>query len=350
MRMKKASINGIVLMIVIALALSACSGQPATSEGENLGSGQAVSLKLGFAKCAHCLPMSLTPDFAENVQLEPVNFANGNDVLTALVSKSIDIAQVTYMHYITALDKGFDVIAISGQVNGGTEMLSAPGLGLKAGDWEGLKSQIQAYKDKNASFRIGVSRGSPQDIQLRGELKLHGIDPVKDVQIVNISNPSDHAATLKRGEVEMLSTVEPFASQIRLDGTGISFALPYDQASGKLTNLIVTRQDVIDRYPKEVEETVGALVKLVTKLDQDKAMWLQAINKYTVMDDKIGNEALKNAFPDYKMYRNAAIATANMMKELNYISKDVSDQVEQHMNYQFLSNVTGKPKEELGFE
>ncbi len=52
---------------------------------------------------------------AKGVEVEATGFNSGNDVLTALVSKSIDVAQVTYLHYITALDKGFDVVAVSGQ-------------------------------------------------------------------------------------------------------------------------------------------------------------------------------------------------------------------------------------------
>ena len=46
-----------------------------------------------------------------------------SDALTALVSKSVDIAQVTYLAYVSGLDKGFDLVAVSGQVNGGSEML-----------------------------------------------------------------------------------------------------------------------------------------------------------------------------------------------------------------------------------
>src|SRR5687768_9957993 len=68
------------------------------------------AIKLGYAKCAHCTPLALTPEKATDVKLEAIAFNTGNDVLTALLSKSIDVAQVTYLHYATALDKGFDVV------------------------------------------------------------------------------------------------------------------------------------------------------------------------------------------------------------------------------------------------
>ena len=79
--------------------------------------------KMAYAKCAHCLSMAMVPSLAKGVEIEAINFNSGNDALTALVSKSVDIAQVTYLHFVTGLDKGMDLVAVSGQVNGGSELL-----------------------------------------------------------------------------------------------------------------------------------------------------------------------------------------------------------------------------------
>ena len=307
------------------------------------------TIQLGFAKCAHCLPMALTPDYTKAINIDAINFNSGNDVLTALISKSIDVAQVTYLHYVAALDKGFDIVAISGQVNGGSEILFRKDVPLKAGDWDGLKKLIAQYKAEGKPFRVAASRGNAQDIHMRGEFMLHGIDPDKDIEFVNIPNPSDHDAALKRGEIEMVCTVEPFASQIRLAGDGKHFALPYDQAAGNLTNLIVTRSDVIKDKRPAVLETVRAVVKLVDALKTDHKMWVDVIRKYTAMDPTIADAALKNAFPDYEMHRKQAEAIAKMMLSLHYVSHDVTADVDKHMDYSFLSEVTGKPKTELGY-
>src|SRR3954469_2742682 len=119
-------------LVLIAMTLAATA----------FAAAETPKIKLGFAKCAHCLPMSLTPGLAKGVEIEATGFNSGNDVLTALVSKSIDVAQVTYLHYATALDKGFDVVAVSGQVNGGSQLLLANDLAVKEGDWAGLKAMI----------------------------------------------------------------------------------------------------------------------------------------------------------------------------------------------------------------
>jgi|GEM_PF-301243 len=306
-------------------------------------------VKMAYAKCAHCLSMALVPALATGVDIEAINFTSGNDALTALVSKSVDIAQVTYLHYVTGLDKGMDLIAISGQVNGGSELLVSADFPLNPEDWVGLKKIIADYKAQGKPFRIAASRGNAQDLHMRGELLKNGINPTKDVQFVNIPNPSDHQAALQRGEVELIGTVEPFATQIRLNGVGKHFNFPYDQAAGKLTNLIVTRSDVIKDNPAAVQQTVNAVVSLVNALNKDKQAWIDSIVKGTGLDPKIASGALSNAYPDYNMYRGATLAIAEMMKDLKYISRDVTPEITKNMNYTFLEKATGKTAKDLGY-
>ena len=306
-------------------------------------------IKLGFAKCAHCLPMSLTPGLAKGVEIEAIGFNSGNDVLTALVSKSIDVAQVTYLHYVTSLDKGFDVVAVSGQINGGSECLSSNKLALPGDDWAAFKAMVTKAKADGQPLKVAASRGNAQDIHMRGAFLKQGIDPNKDVQFTNIPNPADHLAALQRGDIDMICTVEPFASQIRMAGAGKHFVLPYDQAAGNLTNLIVTRSDVVAEQRAGVQGVVGAVVALNEKLKADQGPWIEVINKLTGLDKNVATEALKNASPDAAIHRPQTLAIAAMMRDLKYISKDVSAEAEKNMDYSFLEKATGKAKNELGY-
>ncbi|ETR74961.1 ABC transporter substrate-binding protein [Afipia sp. P52-10] len=320
-----------------------------TLGGAQLAAAQTPKVKLGFAKCAHCLPMSLIPGIAKNVEVEATGFNSGNDVLTALISKSIDVAQVTYLHYITALDKGFDIVAVSGQINGGSECLSSQKLSLPADDWSAFKALVAKAKADGQPLKVAASRGNAQDIHMRGAFLKQGVDPNKDIQFINIPNPSDHLAALQRGEIDMVCSVEPFASQIRLAGAGKHFVLPYDQAAGNLTNLIVTRSDVIASQRGAVQGVVTAVVDLNNKLTADNGPWIDVINKLTGLDKAVAAEALKNATPDSAIYRSKALAIATMMRDLKYISKDVSAAVEKNMDYSFLEQATGKTKNDLGY-
>jgi ABC-type nitrate/sulfonate/bicarbonate transport system substrate-binding protein len=321
----------------------------ATTLSSNVFAQSEPVIKLGYAKCAHCTPMSLTPQYAKGVQIEAIGFNTGTDVLTALVSKNLDVAQVTYLHYAIALDKGFDVVAISGQINGGSAMLVGNDLPIVPNDWASLKKVITEYKAAGRPFRVAASRGNAQDIHMRGAFAKQGIDINKDVQFINIPNPSDHLQALRRGEIELICTTEPFATQILQNNAAKMFGLPYDQAAGKLTNLILTRSDVVKEKPKQLEETVRAIVKVDEFISVDKGAFVDVISKVTGLDKAIATGAVDNLDPDPKMYRASAIAIAAMMRDLKYINSDVSAAVDKNMNYTFLEAATGRPKSELGY-
>jgi len=329
------------LIAVLALAAGAL---PLQAQAQD-----AAPVKLGYAKCAHCTPLSLTPQYAGEVKLEAIGFNTGNDVLTALVSKSVDVAQVTYLHYATALDKGFDVVAISGQINGGSQILVGNDLPVAENDWDGLKKLIAQYRQEGKPFRVAASRGNAQDIHMRGAFAKQGIDINKDVQFVNIPNPSDHVQALRRGEVELITSVDPFATQIREVKAAKLFAYPYDQAAGKLTNLIVTRSDVIKANPKGVAATVASIVKVNDLMAGDKPLFVDTIQKVTGLDRAIAQGAVENLYPDYAMHRASAVAIAQMMRDLKYINSDVTEAVERNLDYSFLEAATGKTKADLGY-
>ncbi len=331
------------LILAAIAAIAIVTGfDPALAQSE-------PTIKLGYAKCAHCTPMSLTPQYATGVKIDAVGFNTGSDALTALVTKNLDVAQVTYLSYVIALDKGFDVIAISGQVNGGSAMLVTNDLDVTPNDWASLKKVIAAYKAEGKPFRVAASRGNAQDIHMRGAFAKQGIDVNKDVQFINIPNPSDHLQALRRGEVELISTVEPFATQILQAKAAKLFGYPYDQAAGKLTNIVLTRSDVVASNPKGLQETVRAIVKVDEFIASDKAAWVDVISKVTGLDKGVATGAIENLDPDPKMYRASALAIAAMMRDLKYINSDVSAAVDKNMDYQFLEAVTGKPKTELGY-
>jgi len=310
---------------------------------------QRPKIRVGYAKCAQCFSMELLPQFTQRVDVEVVPFNSASDALTALVSKSIDVAQVTYLHYVSAVDRDFDVVAIAGHVNGGSDMVMRKDLGVQPGDWAGLKKLIASYQAQGKPFRVATSRGSAQDLHMRGELAVHGINPARDVTFVNVPNPADHAALLAHGEAEMICMVEPFASQVRLSGSGVSFGHPYDQAAGRLSGMIVTRGDVIQARRADVQDVVTGVTKLVARIKEDPSAWLDAIIKSTGLDRTVATEALKNVFPDSDLYRRQTLAIGTMMKELQYTRDANAAELQKRMDYSFLEAATGRKKEALGY-
>lgn len=117
-----------------------------------------------------------------------------------------------------------------------------------------------------------------------------------------------------------------------------------------MTNLIVTRSEVVKEHKEELQEVVNGVVKLVDNLKQDNHLWLEVISEKTSLSEDVGKEALKNSFPDYNMHQKETLAIAKMMKDLNYIQTDVKEQAAKNMDYRFLVKATGMSEKELGKE
>ena len=332
----------LLLSAIIALGLASGLTSNAFAQAE-------PTIKIGYAKCAHCTPVSLMPQYAAGIKIEAINFNTGSDALTALVSKNVDIAQSTYQSYAIAMDRGFDVVTISGHVNGGSQILVGNDLPIKADDWDGLKHLVASFRAQGKPFRVAASRGNAQDLQMRGAMLAHGIDPNKDVQFINIPNPPDHMEAMRRGEVELICTVEPFATQIRQAGVAKLFSYPYDQDTGNLTGLFLTRPDVIAQRPKEVEAAIRAWLKVDDLISHDKGAWVDVIVKISGAPMPVALASVDNLFPDRAMHRQMAINIGQDMRKLGYVSRDVSSAIESHLDYRFLESITGKSKSELGF-
>ena len=73
---------------------------------------------------------------------------------------------MTYLHYVTALDKGFDVVAVSGQINGGSRCLSSNKLALESDDWAANQALVTKAKSDGQPQNCCLPRNA-QDIHMR---------------------------------------------------------------------------------------------------------------------------------------------------------------------------------------
>lgn len=350
-----------ILILMLSIVVVACSEDNKAVNNGAAGGNESVStdstptanpinvpeVQFGYATCINCYPLEKLGEFTENATIKTVYFKAATEAVTALATKNVDIIQVTYLHYLMGLDKGLDMVAVSGQINGGSDLLLNANSNIGVDDWDALKEAIKNANDAKKPFKIGSQRGSAQDIHLRGELLNKGIDPEKDVEIINVTF-ADQSIILEKGEVDMIASVEPFAAKISLSGLGKHFAFPYDQAAGNLTNIIVTRSDYIKDHPEAVEAVVESIIHQNEKLTMDKAYWLDIVNKYTPLEDDVGYEALKNAFPDVGVHKEQMLAMVEMMEQLGLLENDISAQAANNVDYSFLEKVTGKSKDQLG--
>ena len=118
---------------VIAASLSVFSAT--TFAADEVG-----TVTLGWLKSTANLIAVEAPKLSSKygLKIESVNFNNGVDIATALVNGQIDVALLTPIHLIRALDGKVNFVQIAGNARGNTIIVASKKLGLAENDWNGL--------------------------------------------------------------------------------------------------------------------------------------------------------------------------------------------------------------------
>lgn len=334
---------GAVLMA--ATALTGCS----TGSASTSASADAKTINIAAPQCAHCLAMYLLPDKIPGYTVNVDTFKDFSSLLAGLASGQVDVAQIDYTGLISMIDGGADVVAISGQVNGGTDFVIAPSLGLTADDWAGFASLAQQKKASGTPLKIASQFGTVQDIELRLQLPAKGISN-DDVEYVNVPYEGMSQA-LSQGAVDAAIPVQPVAATITNAGIAEHFAFPYDQPASDLTNVVVANRKYADSHPEIMTAIAGGLNTLVDYLPtaEGQKAWSDVIQQKTGASAQDTATAISQLTPALDMPFSQIVAVAQAMYDQHLIKHDfTAADLEKYVDYTPLATATGKTPAELG--
>src|SRR5438128_11630905 len=183
--------------------LAGCGGTPARTPS----TGSALEkphLTIGLSvPAATYLPLYVAVDegtFAkQGIQADLVEFRGGSDLIKAVVSGSVDVGVVALAEITAGIDAGQPLKAFYA------------GFNIPDFDWYGVSS-VKSLADAKGK-RIGITQyGSSTDFITRYALTVNGLDPSKDVQIIQAGPPSTRLAAMKAGQLDIsiFSTPEKF--------------------------------------------------------------------------------------------------------------------------------------------
>ncbi|HLI56311.1 MAG TPA: ABC transporter substrate-binding protein [Actinomycetota bacterium] len=331
-------------------ALASLLSLVAAGCGSKSPSAAASPIVVGSPECAHCLAMSLLgPKIGSHpVSFEP--FGTLTALTAAMASNRVQVGQIDYTGLVSFLAQGLPIVAISGEVNGGSDFVVSPSLNLAAGDWAGLKAIVEKDKAAGHPFTIASNFGSVQDIELRLQLPTEGIDPNNDLNIVNVPYQG-MAAALQNGSAQGAVPVQPFAESITMGNYGAHFAYPYDQPASDLTNVVVVTKSFLAAHPSEVQQIAGGMNTLVSYLKTSAGMaaWARAVEKYDNVSAPVTTAALSQLTPDLAIPFSQVQAFAGAMYTQKLISSPVTTETLQAaIDYTPLSQATGQSTAALG--
>jgi ABC-type nitrate/sulfonate/bicarbonate transport system substrate-binding protein len=226
-------------------------------------------------------------------------------------------------------------------------LVARKGLDLKPSDGAGLKSLAGSRKQSGKPLTIGTPTGSMQHAKLAIYLKSNGIDPDKDVQIVNIPFPN-HPRALEAAEVDLAMTLSAFGAIAIQKGDATLFLHLFGGNFGKQEVGFIVTEKLIKEKPAFVQRIVNAHVDAIKSFMGQPDKQIEFEKKYSRLPDPV-IAMQEREFLKYNFRTNVAdIKTmARELHELGWVKEDFSAKVDSFVDLSFAAKASGLSPAEL---
>lgn len=328
---------------IVILLLTLLAGTPA------LAQQRPTTVRLGTLPALLAGVTAHYKEYGERhgLRYEVLNFGAGVPILQAVVKGDLEFSCLPHQYLIRAIEEAMDTVAVSGCLTGAVELTVDKDIPVGYGDWAGLQKVIQEWKARGKPLTIATAQGSYPGLMLRWQLKNHGIDPDKDVNIVNVAAFPDHGRVLQTKQVQMVSTMTLFAGPVRLQGQAKVFWFPYDAPSGNVNAQIMVTKRLVRERPDVVQGIVASHVQIFDLLKKDRQRLIEIEAKQTGRALPFVEELFRNQAYLYEMDVNANKGMAKMMHEVGWTKTDLSGKVDEYMDFAFLEKATGRDRASL---
>ncbi|MFF8802128.1 MULTISPECIES: ABC transporter substrate-binding protein [unclassified Methylobacterium] len=218
------------------LRLAALTATAAFLLAPNPLSAQEV-VRLGNLKLAHFAGVSYVKEIAKDcgISVDLKIFAKGPDIMQAMLAGELDVGATASEAAISARGNGAQVYIVGGFAKGGARLLATTESGIKsAADLKGKK--------------VGVTRGSIQEVLLAAEMAKHGLK-ARDVNLIYLGYPDLNQALLQK-QVDAIMQTEPQSAQAIARGFGVEVLKPYDTPVGSpIRTLVMTEKFYKEKSP-----------------------------------------------------------------------------------------------------
>jgi len=228
---------------------------------------------------------------------EIIAMQGGTQLAQAVIGASIPIA-VMGGAYLTAAVRGADLVMIA------THMDKFPYSLI-------VKPNIKKVEDLKGT-KLAISRfGSSSDAGLRVALQKLGLNPDKDVTILQVGGQTERFAALKGGTVDGTVVIPPLSGAAQRLGYNAlinmtELGIPYPQEGVVVSRqMIGSRRETIIRFLK-------AYIEGVKELKTDKEFAIAVMAKHLRLDRKKDREALEDSFKDVVIEQMLKIPSINL--------------------------------------
>lgn len=316
----------IVAAGIAMLFTTACSNIDSTFAARPAGDGDRANVvKVGTLRGQpHLFHPFFYERFASGTTVDVVVFDSSPDIKNALVSGAIDFGVAGVPAFLAGSAAGQDVRLVASAADGGTGIVAAP--------------EIETVDDLRGQ-KVGFPLGSSQEILLRLTLAQQGLDPTRDVQLVNLPF-SDMAKALSTGQISAFASAE-LGPATAIESGAHSLVSPYDTPVGRVNIGLATTQRTIDAKPELVQAMVDTHVRTAEFMDGNRDAWHQGVVEEFGLNPDVAQTAIANIWPRSDLsadYRSQVTALTRQMVGLGQIP--VEPDLETFVDDSFLKEST----------
>ena len=254
------------LCLIAAWLFLAVAVESSSQEKIRVGQGS-VSLQSGLMHIAKERGL-----FAKHgLVSEIVYIPGGTTNIQVLVSGSLDMSQLSGAPGVAANLEGADIVYILGLLDRlNYQLVTRPEI-----------KSVEQLKGK----KLGVSRfGSSADFGLRAVLKRLGIDPAKDVSILQIGDEPARVAAIKSGNIEGTVVNAPFSSEaerlkLNVIADSVKMDIPFFN-----TGLLGSRK-YLEKQDAKVMNFLRAYLEAIKILKTEREYSVKALAQFTRVPD-----------------------------------------------------------------
>ena len=322
-----------LLLAAGAIALIS-TATPVAAQGTAAESGP-TTIRVGWIGDTHFTDMYVMSKTLNDpsVKLEMHKFQLSQDEVNALAANDLDMASVGYIFFLKLLDKGVDVTAVSGVSERGSRLLLRKGVTAK--DWTDF-----------THLKVGVARGSTQELQFQSCLNQHNVD-LKSVRTIAFTNAVDMTVGLQQGSVDAIMVWEPQASQAILKDIGTEFQ-PVYPCSWSSNGMLVVRTEFLKKHRPAVVAVLKSLAAAANKLAGDPKYWITEARQFAPLSEEIQALAIKNSGQSVVLHTGDLPKMSQIMFKNSYLQHDLKpSDFSSHVDLSALEAATGKSKSRL---
>jgi NitT/TauT family transport system substrate-binding protein len=235
-----------IARLIAAIVLALCVAAPSLAQEKK-------NLRMVFVSLAWNSELPFRAALArgyfksQGLQIEPILIRGGPAAIAALVSGEADFASIGGAQAIfRGKAHGLD-LAIIGCISSTTNYIL---LGNKQ------TRTVEELKGKP----IGITgAGTYSEFAVKAFLKKNNINPDKDVMLRSIGGTALRAAAIEKGII----AAAPFSTEdaVRLIRAGYSVISNMNESLGIPQNIIVTRSEVLEKYPETSKRILKAYIQ-----------------------------------------------------------------------------------------